>query len=813
MTEPLAALDPNGSATVISYDVPEPISYSGRTFLEIPLPPQAFTTVVVGTTPAPAVPGPATPAVRWTRATREVPAAGYLATASLLAPPAVVTGAGEDQASPIMRSPLPLSSRLGALTNADVSAASAAGQQVVLYRDIAGQLDFRVTPAMRMQDDGGGSGPPPEPTIPAVSVFLSSPPNNSTLHGSSAGVAFSVAGTWDAENVNGVQLRLSVDGGAPSPVPVLPDGRWSTDVTLAVAGTHTLSAQIEGTGYSSTQGKQVTVRDQATCTLTVTLDTNDPNPPPVLPTVTITGPQDNMTVVNPGGLATVTVTGKSGCEKGATVVAVHVVDDVTGLSVAAGPVGPDLSEWSIQLLVSGVGRHRLSVVSTDDKGRTSPPQSIKIVVSAAQAFKRLKNRLMIVETMNLSSFLAAFGAGRVVKTFSLLPGEKTTISVKSWTKSAETRKSASSIVDSDASESATDFEDTLSAEQTSREAQSESFNYKIGATVGAAWGWGSASISAEVSGSANSARDEAVKNVSSATRKHSMKASSNRNVTIDTEYTATHEEGTEDSTVREVANINVSRTLNFVFRQMNQEHFTLVHLTNARIAYYTEDLMLDADGNPDYMDDDQGNRVLNIRCQYEEVPLPQLQELLKAAISEPWQPKVLDAVTFALSGIPDYQDELQTVFEWVQPTKDGKQVDGAAYMRFPRNLQTEFEDPASGQKITVPGIVLAYDRIVMRTEGIMVDTVLGQGDGLDEYSHGLQEVAVAERRIAVAERQAELDRLTLARKLVDAKDKQAADIFAVVFPRPTTAIPTVEVIQGGATATNGTRPIAGDVRA
>jgi hypothetical protein len=200
---------------------------------------------------------------------------------------------------------------------------------------------------------------------------------------------------------------------------------------------------------------------------------------------------------------------------------------------------------------------------------------------------------------------------------------------------------------------------------------------------------------------------------------------------------------------------------------------------------YTEDLALDAAGNPAYRQDPiTHDQILDIRTSYQEVPLPQLQTLLDAAISSDWHQKVRDAITFALSGIPDYQDQLQTVFEWVTPTKDGAPVDGATYMRFPRNLTTNFTDPSSGQVITVPGIVLAYDHIVMRTEGVIVDSVLGQGEGLDAYSQGLQDVTVAERRVAVAERQAEIDRAQLARDLVAAKDESGAAIYAKIFPPP-----------------------------
>jgi hypothetical protein len=410
-----------------------------------------------------------------------------------------------------------------------------------------------------------------------------------------------------------------------------------------------------------------------------------------------------------------------------------------------------------------------------------------VQVSDQQPFRRLVNRLLIVETLNLSAFLGAFGAGRVIKTYSLLPGESATISVKSYTKSTDTQKSASSIVDSNATDSGEDFQDSLDSEQSSTEALTETSNYNVGASVSAGWGWGSASINAEFGGSANAARQEAVKNVSNATRKHSLKASTNRNVTVNTEYQVQKETGQEESTVRTISNINVSRTLNFVFRQMNQQHITIIHLTNVRVAHYCEDLMLDGEGHPAFRTDKATNKqVLDIRHQYREVPLPELQTLLAGVITEDYRDQVRQDILHALSGIPDYQDQMKTAYEFVVPKDDqGNDVPTATYMQFPRGLSTTVTDPTqSGTDFTVPGIVLGVDVITMRTEGVLVDALLGPGDGLDQYSKRLQEIALAERQVAVAERQAEVDRVALARKIVTDQDEKAAAVFAKLFPPP-----------------------------
>ena len=44
-----------------------------------------------------------------------------------------------------------------------------------------------------------------------------------------------------------------------------------------------------------------------------------------------------------------------------------------------------------------------------------------------------------------------------------------------------------------------------------------------------------------------------------------------------------------DAIEREIENINLSRTLNFVFRQMNQKFVTMLHLTDVRVAFFNGD--------------------------------------------------------------------------------------------------------------------------------------------------------------------------------------------------------------------------------
>lgn len=200
--------------------------------------------------------------------------------------------------------------------------------------------------------------------------------------------------------------------------------------------------------------------------------------------------------------------------------------------------------------------------------------------------KAARPRLYLVETYRLSSFLGDYGAGRILKTFTMLPGEKTKISIKTFLKTESERKQASSILDSFTQESADDFEQSLQSEHSDKQQYSETFEYHAEVEGEASWGFGSAKASAGVKGGTNSAREEFAKNVSSATQKHSAKASAKRDVQVNTSFEVTTSEQEETAIERELSNINLSRTLNFVFRQMNQEFHSVLHLVDVRVGFF-----------------------------------------------------------------------------------------------------------------------------------------------------------------------------------------------------------------------------------
>jgi hypothetical protein len=372
--------------------------------------------------------------------------------------------------------------------------------------------------------------------------------------------------------------------------------------------------------------------------------------------------------------------------------------------------------------------------------------------------------LLLVESYRLSSFPARYGAGRTIQTFSLLPGEQTRIRVSSYKRSSEALTRSSSILDSATDETESDFEQTVLAEQSRQEGTSRAFEYhaEAQAQAKATWGWGSADVTASggARGSTNATREEFAKNVTNAVAHNSARASSRRDVQIDTSMDVKLETGEEQAIERELANVNVSRTLNFVFRQMNQEYVSLLHLVDVRVAFF--------------------NGFAESRF---EVPLPELDKLLSTYIVPEQQQSLLQTITDELQQITDYTGTVRDAFvERVSlPGEDGPPL---TYLRVNPAMTSQYQAGADGPVITVPGVIIAADSHVIRTDGVVVDTFLGLGNGLDDYSTGLQQEAVRSQQVDNDRREAETDRLRLAMSIVQNHDSAGAALYQNLFPVP-----------------------------
>lgn len=384
-------------------------------------------------------------------------------------------------------------------------------------------------------------------------------------------------------------------------------------------------------------------------------------------------------------------------------------------------------------------------------------------------------RLLLIERYRLSSFPTSYGAGRTLKTFSLLPGERTKIRLSTYKRSSQTRQQASSILDETSEETERDFEQSVQDEHSNQESTSSNLEYHAEAEGEAKWGWGSAKASGGVKGSTATAREEFTKNLTNAVGHNAARASARREVHVDTSLEVQTEDEKEEAVERELENINVSRTLNFVFRQMNQEYLTVLHLVDLRVAFFA---------------DTPASR--------DEVPLAELDDLLDRYIAEPAKRDEARAlVTAELAAITDHRGEPvaagltsgsaqhdPTAAEFIQRVtlSDPGTETEATYLRVNPDYTSAVTTP-DGRTIQVAGASMTTDTHVMRTDGIVVDAFLGQGEALDDYSTGLQHQSVRERRITNDLQELETERLRLANQILRDSDTDRAALYQRLFPR------------------------------
>lgn len=378
----------------------------------------------------------------------------------------------------------------------------------------------------------------------------------------------------------------------------------------------------------------------------------------------------------------------------------------------------------------------------------------------------------LIEVFGISSFLGDYGLGRTVRTFTLLPGEETRISMKTWRTDTTKASHTTSIVDSYDEKSASRFNDTVQAETTDKQTRNDKLSWHVEAEVSASWGWGNAKVSGGAAGENQSGREQFSKDVINSVKEHSAEAASNRSNTVSLATETTTVAGQETATERTVRNINLRRVLNFVFRELNQEYSTVVHLMEVKVGFAT-----------------------STTDSYREVPIaglrPLLEDILVAGrVGEVAQQIIgLAGTVMAESGTP------VTTLEKLILHPDGSYAASAAAPDAATGLWNpppadraflyRWKPGPLGQPTDAPrpvdGVVMASTPIVMPTADLVVEALLGQADALDEFAMYSQAEDAEARALANRRLSLSLDTLEAI-----ADPKERADTWAKVFPPATT---------------------------
>lgn len=335
-------------------------------------------------------------------------------------------------------------------------------------------------------------------------------------------------------------------------------------------------------------------------------------------------------------------------------------------------------------------------------------------------------RIYIIEEYKTCSFLGDYGAGRTVQTFSLLPGEKTTITVRTYRDKTSEKTRSENLLDSFSESSADEMERFIEEENSTSETNTTSVtnNVKVDVSVSAKlFKIVNASVSAGYSRSKTktSSRTANSRALNRALNKHVAQSNSSRNVEVNTSTSESIKEGEEHSTIREIENINKSRVLNFVFRQLLQEYISITYLANIRIVYTNG-----------YME--------SVRV----VDLEDLNSLLEEVIMPDQIDQVTAQILKSYCRVLNYRD---TMLEFIERmTVDYGECLGLNEQEtFWRRKQIEDVYTAGGLEIRVPGVILEVQKNILRTPSLVVDALLGQGEALDCFNMKAQDaVAVGE---------------------------------------------------------------------
>jgi hypothetical protein len=354
-----------------------------------------------------------------------------------------------------------------------------------------------------------------------------------------------------------------------------------------------------------------------------------------------------------------------------------------------------------------------------------------------------KQSLFVVEEYRMAAYLGKYGMGRVVRTFSLLPGEKTTITVKTYHDKKTTKSKSENVLDSYSESSANDLESLVQDEQEKKteNKQSTDFTGTLSFSGGSKFLTG-ISASATLSTKNESTRNSMVKNLNRALEKHVNTSNSNRQIQVNTTTTETTTDTEETATVRELVNINKSRVLNFVFRQLHQQYITVTYLSDIKIAYTNG---YDADTRLVSLGELRGLLASVLTpASIDEVERNILKNYCIVRDYQDNESNFVEQKTFQIGTCADKAIDNSVVLKSVkgvvappQPTMPA--LEFVSFWRKKKNLTNTVPATAFGFAMTVPGVILSVKESTLKTSSVLAESILGQADALDCFNLKIQD--------------------------------------------------------------------------
>jgi hypothetical protein len=401
--------------------------------------------------------------------------------------------------------------------------------------------------------------------------------------------------------------------------------------------------------------------------------------------------------------------------------------------------------------------------------------------------------IALIETWELRSYLGDYGLGRTLQTFSLLPGERTTITIETWRTEAATREDSTSIFDSSDTAAQTRFTSSLANESGSafQDQGGWALSVSTSASGGANFGIvsGSASLSAGFAANHQEASQRFSNSASQTASEHAAQVNNSRRQSVESSSSTTSAQGTSTTTVREISNTNLRRVLNFVFRELNQVYETYVVLRDIRVAFYN--------GNPDSV---------------EIVSLADLGPLLRRHVDPARTDEVARSILSLCAQRFDANSDLVTTLE-VGTNPNGIEynwqpaaLEGNGTLRFAADVLSSdvrwrFRQGAlsTDDDHAVNGVIMNRSSIVLRTDNLVVEALLGQADALDPYASALQALDLRDRNAQTDARETDTRHDADALDLVAAQEAdEQIEAWQKLFPDEPEiqVVPVAAVVDG-----------------
>jgi hypothetical protein len=452
---------------------------------------------------------------------------------------------------------------------------------------------------------------------------------------------------------------------------------------------------------------------------------------------------------------------------------IRVDSYIQRLAEREGSIRPERASLQIALPTAGIGAS-IRPVMVDPVAQAAP-------------------RLALLETWQLRSYLGDYGLGRTLQTFSLLPGERTTITVQTWRSESATREDASSIFDSSDTAAQTRFTSSLTNETGAASqdqggwAMSVSTSASVGFNVGIVNG--QFGLQAGFAANHQEASQRWSNSVSESAAEHAAQVNNSRRQSVESSSSTTTASGGSATTIRELSNTNLRRVLNFVFRELNQTYETYVVLRDIKLAFYN--------GNPGSV---------------EIVPLADMARLIRRHVDPARHQEVARFVLAMCAQRIDADGELVTTlqmgtnpsgirYDWNEPT-----LDAAGTLKFngdpmASDVRWRFTPgKLSDDERDIHGVIMNRSDVVLRTDNMIVEALLGQADALDPYASALQALDLLDRQSQTMARQAGIRHDTDALDLVAAqKDDEKIAAWEKVFPDE----PEIQVVPVASVTANG----------